>query len=300
MAHGSLEWCKKLPESLFLSKSQHGKVIFSHLGGNRPHPLTKVVTDPCGTQKDPQGMDSGTRAYLDVRTWVAYGREVKEDRGGWPSSLLPKWATKSGGRFISHLPFSSAPASEGPLPLTFLPILLLPVSEKFSSNPTPFSRCLLTLGETLSMWGDFPDLHCVSVFVCILKEISRISWLASTKSGLIDDGQDQSKWQARYSNDVFSGTIYHVLYLGGKALVERERDSGCLTSASLTSALVSSKALPRRVWGLRVEDSHIGNCLEDSFMLLETIQRFQSTVARRSHSSSKRRSLQAGGEGTSS
>ncbi|GJS24053.1 hypothetical protein Tco_0452685 [Tanacetum coccineum] len=50
--------------------------------------------------------------------------------------------------------------------------------------------------------------------------------------------------------------------------------------------LLRCKALPRRVWGLRVVDSYTGNCLEDSFTPLETIQRFQSTIGRRSHSSS--------------
>ncbi|GJZ67354.1 hypothetical protein Tco_0630594 [Tanacetum coccineum] len=49
----------------------------------------------------------------------------------------------------------------------------------------------------------------------------------------------------------------------------------------------SSKALPQRVWGLRVADSHTGNCLEDSFTPLETIRKFQSTIGRRSHSRSK-------------
>ncbi|GKD57255.1 hypothetical protein Tco_1290642, partial [Tanacetum coccineum] len=50
---------------------------------------------------------------------------------------------------------------------------------------------------------------------------------------------------------------------------------------------LSSKALPRRVWGLHVADSQTGNCLKDSFTPLETIQRFQSTIGRRFHSSSK-------------
>ncbi|GJZ27989.1 hypothetical protein Tco_0572636 [Tanacetum coccineum] len=57
-----------------------------------------------------------------------------------------------------------------------------------------------------------------------------------------------------------------------------------------------SKALPQRVWVLRVADSHIGNCLEDNFTPLETIRRFQNTIGRRSHSSSKGRpSSQRGG-----
>ncbi|GKD61706.1 hypothetical protein Tco_1299215, partial [Tanacetum coccineum] len=58
---------------------------------------------------------------------------------------------------------------------------------------------------------------------------------------------------------------------------------------------ISSKALPRRLWGLRVADSRTGKCLEDSFTPLETIQRFQSTIRRRSHSSSKGRPSSRGG-----
>ncbi|GJV24079.1 hypothetical protein Tco_1376774 [Tanacetum coccineum] len=41
------------------------------------------------------------------------------------------------------------------------------------------------------------------------------------------------------------------------------------------SIMISSKALPQRVWGLRVVDSYTGNYLEDSFMPLETIQSFK-------------------------
>ncbi|GJU37483.1 hypothetical protein Tco_1185837 [Tanacetum coccineum] len=77
---------------------------------------------------------------------------VKEDRGGWPSSFLPKWAAKSRGRFISRLQFSSAPAFEGPLPLIFLPILLLSLFEA-SSNPTTLLRYLQTLGDLVRSGG---------------------------------------------------------------------------------------------------------------------------------------------------
>ncbi|GKC48396.1 hypothetical protein Tco_1066118 [Tanacetum coccineum] len=89
-------------------------------------------------QKDPQGTDSGT--------------QVREDPRGWPSSFLPKLAAKSGGRFISRLPFSSALASEGPLPSIFFPILLLSLF-RASSNPTTLSRCLRTLGNLVRSGG---------------------------------------------------------------------------------------------------------------------------------------------------
>nr|GEW33345.1 hypothetical protein [Tanacetum cinerariifolium] len=82
-----------------------------------------------------------------LRVW-----EVKEDHGGWPSSLLPKWAAKSGGRFIPRLPFSSAPAFKGPLPSSFLLILLLSLFG-VSSNPTTLSRYLRTLGDLVRSSG---------------------------------------------------------------------------------------------------------------------------------------------------
>nr|GEX09686.1 hypothetical protein [Tanacetum cinerariifolium] len=78
--------------------------------------------------------------------------EVNEDREGRPSSFLPKWAAKSWGRFVFLFPFSPDPASEGPLPSTFLPILLLSMFEA-SSNPTTLSHCLRALGDLVQSGG---------------------------------------------------------------------------------------------------------------------------------------------------
>ncbi|GKD59723.1 hypothetical protein Tco_1297232 [Tanacetum coccineum] len=141
----------------FHRKNQHGKAFSVHLGEDSPRSSEQRGSQTLlDLQKDLQDTDSGTRAYLVVRTWVTYERgtllEIKEDREGWPSSFLPKWAAKSGGRFISRLPFSSARAFEGPLPSIFLPILILSMFG-VSSNPTTLSRYLRTLGDLVRSGG---------------------------------------------------------------------------------------------------------------------------------------------------
>ncbi|GJX49239.1 hypothetical protein Tco_0276084 [Tanacetum coccineum] len=67
--------------------------------------------------------------------------------------------------------------------------------------------------------------------------------------------------------------MYHNLYLGGKALVERENVGFDLTKSDLCPSFV--KDLTAKVVGLRVADSHTGNQHENDFTPLETIQRFK-------------------------
>nr|GFA39743.1 hypothetical protein [Tanacetum cinerariifolium] len=91
--------CKKLLGSPFRRKNQHGKGFSVHLGKDIPQSGEQKASQTLlDLKNDPQGTDSGTRAYLAMRTWVAYGREVKEGHEGWPSSFLSKWVAKSGGR----------------------------------------------------------------------------------------------------------------------------------------------------------------------------------------------------------
>ncbi|GJU01729.1 hypothetical protein Tco_1112067 [Tanacetum coccineum] len=67
-------------------------------------------------------------------------------------------------------------------------------------------------------------------------------------------------------------TVYHDLYLGGKALVERENVGFDLTKFDLYRSFVED--LTAKGVGLRVADSHTGNHCEDGFTPLETIRRF--------------------------
>ncbi|GKE18295.1 hypothetical protein Tco_1425872, partial [Tanacetum coccineum] len=88
--------------------------------------------------------------------------------------------------------------------------------------------------------------------------------------------------------------IYHDLYLGGKALVERENVGFDLTKSDLCPSFV--KDLTAKGVGLRVSDSHIGNHHEDGFTPLETIRRLLGIIGSRSLRSSKGRpSSQRGG-----
>nr|GEV92827.1 hypothetical protein [Tanacetum cinerariifolium] len=77
---------------------------------------------------------------------------------------------KSGGRFVSCLSFSPAPAFKGPLPSIFLPLLLLSLSGA-SSNPTTLSRYLRALGNLVRSGG-------VTSLVC-----SSLGSISSSSSG---------------------------------------------------------------------------------------------------------------------
>ncbi|GKD98540.1 hypothetical protein Tco_1382437, partial [Tanacetum coccineum] len=83
--------------------------------------------------------------------------------------------------------------------------------------------------------------------------------------------------------------VYHDLYLGGKALVERENVGFDLTKSDLCPSFIKDHTA--KGVGLRVVDSHTGNHHEDDFTPLETIQRFLGIIGSRSLSSSKGRPL---------
>ncbi|GJU55594.1 hypothetical protein Tco_1229308 [Tanacetum coccineum] len=85
------------------------------------------------------------------------------------------------------------------------------------------------------------------------------------------------------------GLVYHDLYLGGKALVERKNVGFDLTKSDLCPSFIEYHTA--KGVGLRVADSHIGNHREDDFTPLETIQRFLGITGSRSLSSSKGRPL---------
>ncbi|GJS81562.1 hypothetical protein Tco_0748103 [Tanacetum coccineum] len=88
--------------------------------------------------------------------------------------------------------------------------------------------------------------------------------------------------------------MYHDLYLGGKALAERENMCFDLTKSDICPSFV--KDLTAKCVGLRVVDSHTGNHRKDDFTPLETIRRFLGIIGSRSLSSSKGRpSSQRGG-----
>ncbi|GJW25339.1 hypothetical protein Tco_0039150 [Tanacetum coccineum] len=70
--------------------------------------------------------------------------------------------------------------------------------------------------------------------------------------------------------------MYHDLYLGEKALVEREKVGFDLTKSDLCSSFVED--LTMKGMGLRVADSHTGNHHEDGFTPLETIRRLLSII----------------------
>nr|GFB15765.1 hypothetical protein [Tanacetum cinerariifolium] len=59
----------------FCHRSQHGKAFSVHLGEDNPRSSEqRELQALLDLQKDPHGMDLGTRAYLAMRTWVAYGK----------------------------------------------------------------------------------------------------------------------------------------------------------------------------------------------------------------------------------
>ncbi|GJV60258.1 hypothetical protein Tco_1466358 [Tanacetum coccineum] len=66
--------------------------------------------------------------------------------------------------------------------------------------------------------------------------------------------------------------MYHDLYLGRKALVEKENMSLDLTKSDLCPSFVED--LTEKGMGLRVANSYTGNHLKDDFTPLETIRRF--------------------------
>ncbi|GJY39032.1 hypothetical protein Tco_0425396 [Tanacetum coccineum] len=83
--------------------------------------------------------------------------------------------------------------------------------------------------------------------------------------------------------------MYHDLYLGGKALVERENVGLDLTKSNLYPSFIED--LTAKGMGLHVADSHTSNHHEDDFTPLETIRRFLGIFGSRSLSSSKGRPL---------
>ncbi|GKB12496.1 hypothetical protein Tco_0846419 [Tanacetum coccineum] len=99
-------------------------------------------------------------------------REVKEDCRAWPFKLLPRCATRSGGRLFPWLSFSLASSCEGPPPLTFL-FILPPSLFGASSNPTTLSLYRRTLGDLMRRGG------VVSLFCSGLGSISRSSSYSS-------------------------------------------------------------------------------------------------------------------------
>nr|GEW13668.1 hypothetical protein [Tanacetum cinerariifolium] len=79
--------------------------------------------------------------------------------------------------------------------------------------------------------------------------------------------------------------MYHDLYLGEKALVERENVGFDLTKSDLFPSFIED--LTAKGVGLHVADSHTGNHREDVFTPLETICRFLGIIRSRSLSGSK-------------
>ncbi|GKE65642.1 hypothetical protein Tco_1519803 [Tanacetum coccineum] len=77
--------------------------------------------------------------------------------------------------------------------------------------------------------------------------------------------------------------MHHDLYIGRKALVERENVVFDLTKSDLCPSFVED--LTTKGVGLRVANSHIGNHREDGFTPLETIRRFPVIVHPTSNSS---------------
>ncbi|GJX03852.1 hypothetical protein Tco_0189768 [Tanacetum coccineum] len=69
-----------------------------------------------------------------------------------------------------------------------------------------------------------------------------------------------------------SRLVYHDLYLGGKALIEREIVDFDLTKSYLCPSFVEGHTA--KGVGLRVVDSYTGNHREDDFTSLETIRRW--------------------------
>ncbi|GKB20801.1 hypothetical protein Tco_0854724 [Tanacetum coccineum] len=82
-----------------------------------------------------------------------------------------------------------------------------------------------------------------------------------------------------------SRLVYHDLYLGGKALVEKEIVDFDLTKSYLCLSYVEGHTA--KGVGLCVTDSHTDNHREDDFTPLETIRRFLGVIGSRSLSSSK-------------
>ncbi|GKC41562.1 hypothetical protein Tco_1059284, partial [Tanacetum coccineum] len=66
--------------------------------------------------------------------------------------------------------------------------------------------------------------------------------------------------------------MYHDLYLGGKALEEKENVGLDLTKFDLFPSFIED--LTAKGMGLRMADSHTGNHHEDDFTPPETIRRF--------------------------
>nr|GEV96066.1 retrovirus-related Pol polyprotein from transposon TNT 1-94 [Tanacetum cinerariifolium] len=124
---------------------------------------------------------------------------------------------------------------------------------------------------------------CFDLGVCFFHQVLVGGW----EAGLII-GLGLVEVEARYENGMFSGelavntvviigTVYHNLYLGEKALVERENVVFVLARPLPYFCLRP----PAKGVGLHVADSHTGNHPEDDFTPLETTQRSYSVIRER-------------------
>ncbi|GKB00337.1 hypothetical protein Tco_0828330 [Tanacetum coccineum] len=99
-------------------------------------------------------------------------------------------------------------------------------------------------------------------------------------------GTARLRWRSKSLKGII-GLVYHDLYLGGKALVERENVGFDLTKSDLCPSFIEDHTV--KGVGLRVADSHTRNHREDNFTPLETIQRVLGIVGSRSISRSNGR-----------
>ncbi|GKC94604.1 hypothetical protein Tco_1160046 [Tanacetum coccineum] len=98
---------------------------------------------------------------------------------------------------------------------------------------------------------------------------SRITCDNTIRNTTLSEAQGVS---LRITSDMRVRIMYHDLYLGGKALVEKETVGLDLTKSDLCPSFVED--LTTKGMGLHVADSHTGNHREDDFTPLENIRRF--------------------------
>ncbi|GJQ89158.1 hypothetical protein Tco_0000297 [Tanacetum coccineum] len=124
-------------------------------------------------------------------------------------------------------------------------------------------------------------IDCANVDMVRLRWGSKSSWgeCSTTKSRITCNNTNGKTMLSeaqgvslRITFDVRVRIMYDDLYLGGKALVERESMGFDLTKFDICPSFV--KDLTAKGVGLRVVDSQTGNHHEDGFMPLETIRRF--------------------------
>ncbi|GKB44075.1 hypothetical protein Tco_0889017 [Tanacetum coccineum] len=128
-------------------------------------------------------------------------------------------------------------------------------------------------------------INCANVDTVRLRWGSKSSWgeCSTAKSRITCDNTNGNTMLSEAQGvslqitfDVRVRTVYHDLYHGRKALVERENMGFDLTKSDICPSFV--KDLTAKGVGLRVVDSHTGNHREDSFMPLETIRRYPTSV----------------------